>query len=205
MLRLPNAAASVAPEMQPKLHFQRTPHPPWRISHAVCSFLKCSLSCISYVHRIRVSGFLMRCASCSYSLITVTSSYRICTCFPFHRSQLHIACHKSDSNACLLRHLYATYSVLQCDALCIHLAYYITTCNIIQQIFIRRFTDTFTKAVQKAAKYSAAACLQMRYHLCFPHTPPLKPQTSLSHPLLFFRCTESCTCIQNPQNSNTCS
>ena len=83
--------------------------------------------------------------------------------------------------------------------------YYITTCNIIQQIFIRRFTDTFTKAVQKAAKYSAAACLQMRYHLCFPHTPPLKPQTSLSHPLLFFRCTESCTCIQNPQNSSTCS
>ena len=62
-----------------------------------------------------------------------------------------------------------------------------------------------TKAVQKAAKYSAAACLQMRYHLCFPHTPPLKPQTSLSHPLLFFRCTESCTCIQNPQNSSTCS
>lgn len=85
------------------------------------------------------------------------------------------------------------------------LDYYITTCNIIQQIFIRRFTDTFTKAVQKAAKYSAAACLQMRYHLCFPHTPPLKPQTSLSHPLLFFRCTESCTCIQNPQNSSTCS
>ena len=63
MLRLPNAAASVAPEMQPKLHFLRTPHPRQRISHAVCSFLKCSLSCISYVHRIRVSGFLMRCAS----------------------------------------------------------------------------------------------------------------------------------------------
>ena len=83
MLRLPNAAASVAPEMQPKLHFLRTPHPRQRISHAVCSFLKCSLSCISYVHRIRVSRFLMRCASCSYSLITVTSSYRICTCFPF--------------------------------------------------------------------------------------------------------------------------
>lgn len=83
MLHLPNAVASVAPEMQPKLHFLRTPHPPWRISHAVCSFLKRSISCISYVHRIRVSGFLMRCASCSYSLITVTSSYRICTCFPF--------------------------------------------------------------------------------------------------------------------------
>jgi len=83
MLHLPNAVASVAPEMQPKLHFLRTPHPRQRISHAVCSFLKCSLSCISYVHRIRVSRFLMRCASCSYSLITVTSSYRICTCFPF--------------------------------------------------------------------------------------------------------------------------
>ena len=83
MLHLPNAVASVAPEMQPKLHFLRTPHPRQRISHAVCSFLKCSLSCISYVHRIRVSGFLMRCASCSYSLITVTSSYRIFTCFPF--------------------------------------------------------------------------------------------------------------------------
>lgn len=83
MLRLPNAAASVAPEMQPKLHFLRTSHPRQRISHAMCSFLKCSLSCISYVHRIRPGGFLMRCASCSYSLITVTSSYRICTCFPF--------------------------------------------------------------------------------------------------------------------------
>lgn len=54
--------------------------------------LKRSLSCISYVHRIRVSGFLMRCASCSYSLITVTSSYRIFTCFPFTlRIQAHIS------------------------------------------------------------------------------------------------------------------
>ena len=92
MLRLPNAVASVASEMQPKLHFLRTPHPRQRISHAVCSFLKRSLSCISYVHRIRASGFLMRCASCSYSLITVTSSYRICTCFPFTlRIQAHIS------------------------------------------------------------------------------------------------------------------
>ena len=63
MLRLPNVVASVASEMQPKLHFLRTPHPRQRISHAMCSFLKCSLSCISYVHRIRASGFLMRCAS----------------------------------------------------------------------------------------------------------------------------------------------
>ena len=47
--------------------------------------MKCSLSCISYVHRIRVSGFLMRCASCSYSLITVTRSYRNRTCFPFNQ------------------------------------------------------------------------------------------------------------------------
>lgn len=46
----------------------------------------------------------------------MTSSYRICTCFPFHRSKIHIACHKSDSNACLLRHLYATYSVSSCVA-----------------------------------------------------------------------------------------
>ena len=92
MLRLPNAATSVASETQPKLHFLRTSHPRQRISHAMCSFLKCSLSCISYVHRIRVSGFLMRCASCSYSLITVTSSYRICTCFPFTlRIQAHIS------------------------------------------------------------------------------------------------------------------
>jgi hypothetical protein len=92
MLRLPNAATSVASETQPKLHFLRTSHPRQRISHAMCSFLKCSLSCISYVHRIRASGFLMRCASCSYSLITVTSSYRICTCFPFTlRIQAHIS------------------------------------------------------------------------------------------------------------------
>ena len=103
MLRLPNAVASVAYEMQPKLHFLRTSHPRQRISHAMCSFLKCSLSCISYVHRIRPGGFLMRCASCSYSLITVTSSYRICTCFPFHRSQ---------SFTKLLRHLITTYLIL---------------------------------------------------------------------------------------------
>lgn len=43
-------------ETQPKLHFLRTSHPRQRISHAMC---------------------------CSYSLITVTSSYRIFTCFPF--------------------------------------------------------------------------------------------------------------------------
>ena len=36
MLRLPNAVASVASEMQPKLHFLRTPHPRQRISHAMC-------------------------------------------------------------------------------------------------------------------------------------------------------------------------
>ena len=36
------------------------------------------------------------------SLITVTSSYRTCTCFPFHRSQ---------SNTRLLRHLITTYSI----------------------------------------------------------------------------------------------
>ena len=84
MLCLPNTiAASVTLEMQPKLHFLRTSHPPQQIFHAMCSFLKCSPSCISYVHRIRASGFLMRCAPYSYSLITVTSSYRICTCFPF--------------------------------------------------------------------------------------------------------------------------
>ena len=148
MLRLPNAAASVAPEMQPKLHFLCTPHPPWRISHAVCSFLKCSLSCISYVHRIRVSRFLMRCASCSYSLITVTSSYRICTCFPFHRSQIHIACHKSDSNACLLRHLYATYSVSSC------VAYAIASIIILQLVtlFNRFLSDALQTHLQKRCK-----------------------------------------------------
>ena len=37
------------------------------------------------------------------SLITVTSSYRICTCFPFHRSQ---------SFTKLLRHLITTYLIL---------------------------------------------------------------------------------------------
>jgi len=36
MLRLPNAAASVASETQPKLHFLRTSHPRQRISHAMC-------------------------------------------------------------------------------------------------------------------------------------------------------------------------
>lgn len=144
MLRLPNAVASVAYEMQPKLHFLRTSHPRQRIFHAVCSFLKRSLSCISYVHRILSCGVLL----CSYSLITVTSSYRICTCFPFHRSQLHISCHKSDSNACLLRHLYATYSVSSC------VAYAIAWIIILQLVtlFNRFLSDALQTHLQKRCK-----------------------------------------------------
>ena len=82
------------------------------------------------------------------SLITVTSSYRICTCFPFHRSQLHIACHKSDSNACLLRHLYATYSVSSC------VAYAIAWIIILQLVtlFNRFLSDALPSHLQKRCK-----------------------------------------------------
>ena len=80
--------------------------------------------------------------------ITVTSSYRICTCFPFHRSQLHIACHKSDSNACLLRHLYATYSVSSC------VAYAIAWIIILQLVtlFNRFLSDALQTHLQKRCK-----------------------------------------------------
>ena len=83
-----------------------------------------------------------------HSLITVTSSYRICTCFPFHRSQLHIACHKSDSNACLLRHLYATYSVSSC------VAYTIAWIIILQLVtlFNRFLSDALQTHLQKRCK-----------------------------------------------------
>ena len=83
-----------------------------------------------------------------YSLLTVTSSYRTCTCFPFHRSQLHIACHKSDSNACLLRHLYATYSVSSC------VAYAIAWIIILQLVtlFNRFLSDALQTHLQKRCK-----------------------------------------------------
>ena len=105
-------------------------------------------SVTEYIYRIHLNGSLMRCAPCSYSLITVTSSYRICTCFPFHRSQLHIACHKSDSNACLLRHLYATYSVSSC------VAYAIAWIIILQLVtlFNRFLSDALQTHLQKRCK-----------------------------------------------------
>ena len=85
----------------------------WSETHRFCTALRQVSRLID--HRIHhLPGFPV--IYWLRSLITVTSSYRICTCFPFHRSQLHIACHKSDSNACLLRHLYATYSVSSCVA-----------------------------------------------------------------------------------------
>ena len=83
-----------------------------------------------------------------HSLHTVTRSYRIYTCFPFHRSQLHIACHKSDSNACLLRHLYATYSVSSC------VAYAIAWIIILQLVtlFNRFLSDALQSHLQKRCK-----------------------------------------------------
>ena len=56
--------------------------------------------CVSYVHRICVSRFLMRCAPFLevYSLITVTRSYRNCTCFPFHQLRHILRCVSTDTN-----------------------------------------------------------------------------------------------------------
>ncbi len=68
--------------------------------------------------------------------------------FPFSPRPLHIACHKSDSNACLLRHLYATYSVSSCVAYAIAWIIILQLVTFYSTNFIRRFTDTFTKAAR---------------------------------------------------------
>ena len=99
----------------------------------------------AYISLLRPSS---RLPSDLSAVTTVTSSYRICTCFPFHRSQLHIACHKSDSNACLLRHLYATYSVSSC------VAYAIAWIIILQLVtlFNRFLSDALQSHLQKRCK-----------------------------------------------------
>lgn len=102
----------------------------------------------AYISLLRPSSRLPSDFIGRHSLITVTSSYRICTCFPFHRSQIHIACHKSDSNACLLRHLYATYSVSSC------VAYAIASIIILQLVtlFNRFLSDALQTHLQKRCK-----------------------------------------------------
>ena len=113
-------------------------------------------SVTEYIYRIHLNGSLMRCAPCSYSLITVTSSYRICTCFPFHRSQrasmIRQNCHA------LLRHL--TYSIFNS---CANITYFYRKLN---RIFSREcsFESAFHTPLRQCDISSGV-----------PHTKPAMP------------------------------
>ena len=76
----------------------------WSETHRFCTALRQVSRLIDHrIHHLPGSPVIYWLRS----LITVTSSYRICTCFPFHRSQTLVR---------LLRHLITTYSVLINDS-----------------------------------------------------------------------------------------